>query len=130
MSRKPTIWVKKLERKLKFPYALGPSPRGIIACVTRLMASPTRLADSLAAYRFLRESSFFKFRLILYQILLTMLRARFLLCEHIYSQIPSLLPALYTVWEEPNFYRLYYTPILQFSFPKIIIVFSINRSIN
>ena len=47
---------EKFERKLKSPYALGPRPRGISACVTTPMPKPTRLAVSLAAYLLFREA--------------------------------------------------------------------------
>jgi hypothetical protein len=54
-EKKGMSCVKKFDKKLKSPYALGPNPRGMIACVTKLMAKPPRLAASLAAYRFFKE---------------------------------------------------------------------------
>ena len=48
--------MKKLVRKEKSPYALGPRPRGMMAWVTRLIRKAMKLVASLKKYRFLRES--------------------------------------------------------------------------
>jgi hypothetical protein len=55
MSIKLINCVKKLLKKLNSPYAFGPKPRGIMACVTKPIAKPIRFANNLAAYRLFSE---------------------------------------------------------------------------
>jgi len=47
MSKKADISLKKLVRKLKSPYALGPSPLGMIAWVAKLIIRLIKFVDSL-----------------------------------------------------------------------------------